>query len=191
MVVPAAGRPRRRPPQRRRRFALWPIVLAGVLFAAALGGVIGALTIGDGGSGSSGSAPPPSGPVHFVSAQAYDPLGDGHEHDEDVQKAIDSSPSTFWETEHYQSFDKQGVGLAVAAAQPVSPKTLTVTTDTPGFTAEIKAGDSPSSATTVAGPKKMDDTTTFQLTGGGRYFVIWITDLGPNDQVHVNEVKAR
>jgi eukaryotic-like serine/threonine-protein kinase len=190
MVVPTAARPRRRPTRRRRRLGLWPVVLAGVLFAAALGGVVGALTIGDGGSGSSGSAPPPSGPVHFVSAAAYDPLGDGHEHDEDVQKAIDSNPATYWETEHYQSFDKQGVGLALAAAQPVSPKRLTVTTDTPGFTAEIKAGDSPSSATTVAGPKTMGDTTNFQLSGGGRVFVIWITNLGPNDQVHVNEVKA-
>jgi hypothetical protein len=36
----------------------------------------------------------------------------------------------------------------------------------------------------------MGDTTTFQLTGGGRYFVIWITNLGENDQVHINEVKA-
>ena len=190
MVVPAAVRPRPRPPRRRRRLGLWPVVLAGVLLAAALGGVVGALTIGDGGNGSSGSAPPSSGPVHFVSAAAYDPLGDGHEHDEDVQKAIDSNPATFWETEHYQSFDKPGVGIALAAARPVSPKTLTVTTDTPGFTAEIKAGDSPSSATTVAGPKTMGETTTFQLSGGGRYFVIWITDLGENDQVHINEVTA-
>jgi hypothetical protein len=94
-------------------------------------------------------------------------------------------------TEHYQSFDKQGVGIALEAARPVSPKTMTVITDTPGYTAEIKAGDSPSTATTIAGPQTVSGTTTFHLRGGGRYFVVWITSLGANDQVHVNEVKAR
>ena len=191
MVVPRAAAPRRRRqrPRRRRRLGVWPAVLSGVALAAIAGGVIGAMTLGGGGGGSS-NPPRPSGPVRFASAAAYDPLGDGHEHDEDVQNAIDADPATFWETEHYRSFDKQGVGLALEASRAVSPKTLTVTTDTPGFTAEIKAGDSPSSATTVAGPKTMGDATTFQLSGGGRYFVIWITNLGPNDQVHVNEVKA-
>jgi predicted Ser/Thr protein kinase len=192
MVVPRTAPPRRRRqgPRRRRRLGVWPAVLAGVVLAAIAGGVIGALTLGGGGGGSS-NPPRPSGPVRFASAEAYDPLGDNQEHDNDVQKAVDSDPATFWETEHYRSFDKQGVGLALEASRAVSPKRLTVTTDTPGFTAEIRAGDSPSAATRVAGPKTMSETTTFQLSGGGRWFVIWITDLGPNEQVHVNEVRAR
>jgi len=195
MIAPSAARarskPRPRKPNRRRRFGVWGLVLVGVALAAIAGGVIGALTLGGGGSGSSGSAPPPSGPVRFVSATAYDPLGDGHEHDEAQRNAIDGDPATYWMTEHYQSFDKQGVGIALEAARPVSPKTMTVITDTPGYTAEIKAGDSPSTATTVAGPQTVSGTTTFHLRGGGRYFVVWITSLGANDQVHVNEVKAR
>jgi len=192
MVVPRAAPPRRRrqSPRRRRRLGVWPAVLAGVVLAAIAGGVIGALTLGGGGGGSS-NAPRPSGPVRFASAEAYDPQGDNQEHDEDVHNAIDSDPATFWETEHYRSFDKEGVGLALEASRPVSPKTLTVTTDTPGFTAEIRAGDSASAATRVAGPKTTSEKTTFQLSRGGRWFVIWITDLGPNDQVHVNEVRAR
>jgi predicted Ser/Thr protein kinase len=193
MVVPRTAPPRRRRqrPRRRRRLGVWPAVLAGVVLAAIAGGVIGALTLGGGGGGSS-NPPRPSGPVRFASEAAYDPLGDNQEHDDDVQNAVDSDPATFWETEHYRSFDKQGVGLALEASRAVSPKRLTVTTDTPGFTAEIRAGDSPSAATRVAGPKTMSETTTtFQLSGGGRWFVIWITDLGPNDQVHVNEVRAR
>src|SRR5439155_1299796 len=190
MVVPRAAAPRRRRqrPRRRRRLGVWPAVLSGVALAAIAGGVIGAMTLGGGGGGSS-NPPRPSGPVRFASAAAYDPLGDGHEHDEDVQNAIDADPATFWETEHYRSFDKQGVGLALEASRAVSPKTLTVTTDTPGFTAEIRAGDSPSATTRVAGPKTISESTTFQLSGGGRWFVVWITDLGPNDQVHVNEVR--
>jgi predicted Ser/Thr protein kinase len=195
MVVPRAAAPRRRRqrPRRRRRLGVWPAALAGVALAALAGGVIGAMTLGDGGGGSP-NAPRPSGPVHFVFAAAYDPLGDNHEeHDEEVQNAIDSDPTTFWETEHYNGaqLGKDGVGIALRAARPVSPKTLTVITDTPGYTAEIKAGDSPSSATTVAGPQSMGETTKFQLSGGGRYFVIWITDLGGNASAHVNEVRAR
>jgi len=34
-------------------------------------------------------------------------------------------------------------------------------------------------------------TTHFAVTNAtGRYFVVWITDLGDNAQVHVNEVTA-
>ncbi len=192
MIVPRAAAPRRRRqgPTRRRRLGIWPAVLIGVVLAAVAGGVVGALTLGGGGSGSA-SPPRPSGPVRFASASAYDPLGDGHEHDEDARNAIDSDPTTFWQTETYQSFDKAGVGLALQAARPVSPKTMTVITDTPGFTAEIRAGDSPSTAKTVADSQTMEATTTFKLRRGGRWFVIWITDLGDNSQVHVNEVRAR
>jgi eukaryotic-like serine/threonine-protein kinase len=192
MVVRPAAAPRRRPrpPRRRRRLGVLPAVLAGIALAALAGGVIGAMTLG-GGGGTSSNPPRPSGPVRFISAEAYDPLGDGQEHDEDAPNATDSDETTFWETEHYRSFDKPGVGIALEAARPVSPKTLTVITDTPGFTAEIKAGDSASTAKTVAGPQTMSETTTFHLSRGGRWFVIWITDLGPNDQVHVNEARAR
>ena len=37
----------------------------------------------------------------------------------------------------------------------------------------------------------VDRTTTFDLSGGGHYFVVWITGLGGYPSVHVNEVKAR
>jgi hypothetical protein len=33
------------------------------------------------------------------------------------------------------------------------------------------------------------DTTTYRLNGGGRYFLVWITDL--SRLAHVNEVRAR
>ena len=35
------------------------------------------------------------------------------------------------------------IGLVLDAGDTVEPRTMTVTTDTPGFTAEIQAGDSP------------------------------------------------
>jgi hypothetical protein len=31
----------------------------------------------------------------------------------------------------------------------------------------------------------------FDLTGGGRYFLVWITSLGGNVQVAIDEITAR
>jgi serine/threonine protein kinase len=195
MVVPRS-RPRapRHSARRRKGWSVWPFVLLGVGLAAVVGGLAGAILLQDNGGGGSGSAPPrPTGPVHFTSAAAYDPFGDGQEHDEAAPAAIDGNDATPWMTEHYQSFTKQGVGLVVGAARAVSPKTVTINTDTPGFTASIKAGDSPtgpfqtvSHSQTIAGT-----TATFNLDGGGRYFLLWITNLGDNAQVRIDEIKAR
>jgi hypothetical protein len=70
---------------------------------------------------------------------------------------------------------------------------MTILTDTPGFTAEIKAGDSSGGPFhTVSRSLTIGGTTgTFNLNGGGRYFLVWITNLGDNDQVRIDEVKAR
>ena len=197
MVVPPQARPSarsRRPAGARRRWSIWPFVLLGVGLAALVGGLAGAIMLQDTGGGGSGSTPPrPSGPVHFTTAAAYDPFGDGQEHDEAVDEAIDGNLTTAWMTEHYQSFTKPGVGLVVGASRAVSPKTVTVTTDTPGFRAKIKAGDSAggpfrtvSNSQTIAGT-----TATFHLDGGGRYFLLWITNLGDNAQVRIDEITAR
>jgi predicted Ser/Thr protein kinase len=194
MIVPPArgarsktvARPRRAPGR-----AIWPVVLLGVGAAALAGGLIGAFVLGDG-DGSKKSPPVPSGPVRFASAQAYDPEGDGHEHDSEAENAIDGDPATYWQTEHYSSFDKSGVGLLLEARRPVTPRSVTITTDTDGFTARIRAGSSASGPFRfVSGPQIVNATTAFPVTGGGRYFVVWITDLGENESAHVNSVRAR
>jgi eukaryotic-like serine/threonine-protein kinase len=197
MVVPPRSRPRsasRHTPRGLRRWSVWPFVLLGVGLAAVIGGLAGAILLQDNGGGSSGSAPPrPTGPVHFTSAAAYDPFGDGQEHDEAAPAAIDGNVTTPWMTEHYRSFTKQGVGLVVGTGHAVSPKTLSIVTDTPGFSAEIKAGDTPTGPFhPVSGSKTIAGTdASFSLSGGGRYFLLWITSLGDNDQVRIEEVRAR
>ena len=197
MVVPPQPRARaksRRPARAPRRWSIWPLVLLGVGLAAVAGGLSGAILLQGNGNSETGGAPPrPTGPVQFTTAAAYDPFGDGQEHDEAAQDAIDGNDATPWMTEHYRSFTKQGVGLVVGANRAVSPKNMTIITDTPGFTAQIKAGDSATGPFhTVSKSRTIANTTaTFSLNGGGRYFLVWITNLGSNDQVRIDEVKAR
>jgi serine/threonine-protein kinase len=199
MIVPAparaTGRGTRRPPRRSRN--VWPFALAGVALAALAGALVGLFVFGGDSSGGSASGNPPSAsaPVHWQSATAYDPPsdgGDGREHDSDAPKAVDGNPSTFWTTETYQDFTatKKGVGIVLDAGKRTAPKTLTVTTDTPGFTAVIKAGSSSTGPfRQVSSSEVTSDTTTYRLNGGGRYFLVWITDL--SRLAHVNEVRAR
>ena len=187
---PAPAQAARRP--RKTRRLVWPAVLLGVGLAALAGGLVGVVLLGGDGNSSAGSPPRPAGPVRFMTATAYDPLGDGTEHDSEAPNAVDGNPSTYWTTETYSSFDKGGVGIVVATRRAVSPRTLTVDTDTSGFTAVIKAGGSAAGPFhRVSSSRMVTGETAFQLNGGGRYFLIWITDLGANSHVHVNEVTAR
>ena len=178
--------PRRRPQRERRsRIPLLLALLAGALVLAALvGGFL--LLRGDDGAGSTAS-----GPVRLEGVASYDPdPGDGREHDELVGDATDGDPASYWTTETYQAFTKPGVGLVLDAGESSEPAQLAVTTDTPGFTAEIRAGDSPDGPfETVAGGKPVGAATVWDLDGpAARYYVVWITGL--DGVAHVNEVEA-
>ena len=125
---------------------------------------------------------------------AYDPYGDNkEEHNDEAPNATDGNSGTYWQTEHYNDgLQKPGVGVVLDAGRTVALKSLTVTSDTPGFTASVRAGSSsggpfsPDSSSQSVGGRA-----TLSLDGhDARYYVVWITDLGSNSSVHVNEVKA-
>ena len=184
--LPAVERSRRRFPP--------PIVigLVGVGVAALVlsliiaGGGTDALT-GDGGGGSGGSGDR----VGLDAVSDFDPDGDETEHPEAVPAATDGDTETSWTTESYSSFDKAGVGIVLDAKSNVELSDLTVTTDTPGYTAVIEASNRPDSGfKTVSDSQTVEDQTTFDLEGGSyRYYLVWITSL--NGRAHVNEVRAR
>ena len=192
--APAPVRRRRTARRSRRRplvYALLAVVAAGVAFAAVvlLGGGSHNGAPG-GGGGSSGTT------VQLHALSGYDPEGDGQEHDELTGLATDGSVSTSWTTESYANVDfgglKHGVGLLLDAGSSVKLAHVTVTTPTPGFTAEIQAGDSSSGPfATDSSPQTVESKTTFTLDGAtAQYYVVWITQLPPGNRAAISEVTA-
>jgi serine/threonine protein kinase len=186
----AQTRPARRG-VRRRGISPWLVLLVGLALIG--GGLAAYLALRDDGGGANGGT---TGPIHVVASNAYDPNGDGQENDSEVANATDGNPSTAWHTEHYKTVEfgnlKDGVGLVVDAGSPVRPRSLTIESDTPGFTADVKAGASSSGPfDTVSSSKQVGLRTTFELSvdPARRYFLVWITRL-PSDALRaaVNEV---
>jgi eukaryotic-like serine/threonine-protein kinase len=192
--VAAPRRRRERSPRRRRRRrlgVLWPIAaVLGVLAVAALA-ALGAMALRDGGSGDPQAAPRPA--ITLTGIGAYDPDGGDGEHDDEAPLATDRDFATFWRTESYDSgLNKSGVGVILDAGREIEPQTMTVTTDTPGFTAEIQAGDSAEGPfETVSQSRTIQNRHRYVLNDvQARYFVVWITELD-SGSMHVNEVTAR
>jgi hypothetical protein len=192
MVVPAAQRLQRQRQRQRKPVSPLPLLI-GLLGALAIAAVVvGLLTLrGD------GQKAPVGKPITIGGAGAYDPYGDGTEHDADAAKATDNTVTTYWATEKYNSglegVHKAGVGLVLDATSVVQLSRITVVTDTPGFTAEIRA-------TNIAGTlgQKVSDsrvlgrTTRFAIkqTEPKRYYLVWITKVAAGVPAHVNEVHA-
>ncbi len=191
MVVPAAQRLQKQ----RHRKPVSPLpLLIGLLGALAIAAVIiGLLTLrGD------NQKVPVGAPITIAGAGAYDPYGDGTEHDADAPKATDGSVLTYWTTEDYNSglegVKKAGVGLVLDATSVVELSRITVVTDTPGFTAEIRAtniegtpGQKVSDSYVVGRTTKFD----IKEPSPKRFYVVWITKLASDGHfAHVNEVRA-
>jgi putative peptidoglycan lipid II flippase len=125
---------------------------------------------------------------------SYDPKGDGQEHTPAAPKATDGNPQTFWSTDQYYAngFTKPGVGLVLDAGSPVKLARLALTTDTPGYEAQIQTSDSPSGGFAPdSGWQTVGTTTTFNLQGRtGRYWMVWLRLPTHTGVAHVNEVKA-
>ena len=201
--------PRRRPQRQRRpagppkdRPMAGPIILllAGIAVLAGILAAVFAFTgSGErltklvhkspvGGGGASAKS------VTLTAVSAYDPDGDGTEHDSSVGDATDGDPGTFWSTEHYNGgLNKDGVGLVLDAGADRKLTQLVVRSNTPGFVAVVQSGGSTSGPfTNVSDSQTAGASTTFSLDGAAaRYYVLWITDLGPSSSVEINEVTAK
>jgi serine/threonine protein kinase len=184
------SRPHRARVARRRR-RLWPLLLLLLVAIAAALVAVFALRGSKGHSSPGGSTG--GGAIALNGVRAYDPSGDLSEHDSSAPSATDGNPSTYWYTEHYvDGLNKPGVGLVLDAGAARKVKSITVKSTTPGFTAEILAGDSLDSTLKVDSTKQtVGASTTFGLRGAtARYFIVWITDLGGLQSARINEITA-
>jgi hypothetical protein len=199
VIAAPAVSPRARPERRRRRRRWSPLAFLLVAVAAvavAVGAYYGVRRTGSDDSNGGGSG---GSPVHLVASNAYDPQGDGREHEEEVANATDGDPATFWETEDYRgsvTFGnlKTGVGIVFDAGRAVKLGSLTVVSDTPGYVARVEAGSSSTGGfTPVSQSQTVGAKTTFRLSvdPAQRYYLLWITRLASGyPRTHVNEVTA-
>ncbi|HWI22571.1 MAG TPA: protein kinase [Baekduia sp.] len=129
-------------------------------------------------------------------SHSFDPDGDGREHGDKTQLAIDDDPATSWSTETYRSFTKPGVGLYLDAAPGVRARALQIRTPTPDFKAEIYATasgppDALSGWTKLAPEREVKSIDKIQLDGAERYryYMVWITALPPGrSKVEISEL---
>jgi eukaryotic-like serine/threonine-protein kinase len=162
------------------------------------------------GTGSLAIAPPrlPSAhgslsQVHLCSgcAQGYNPLGSPKDETPNASLAIDNDLTTYWSTQMYydHKLDKLGTGIYVDADPGTTAHVLRIDTNTPGFSVTIYGANS---TPTYSWPNsewtRVSDSTmiaarreSISLTSRAtryRYWLVWITNLGGNESVQLNEV---
>jgi len=202
-VASAVAAPPPRAP--RRGISPWPVIFV-ILALIAIGAVVAYLVLHGLGSSTkdtgskSGGGTPAGGAIHLKGVTAYDPQGGDGEHNAKAPLATDGDKNTYWETQTYYDAPslagKAGVGLVLDAGRSVKLHQLGFTSETPGFTAQIRAGDSENGPfPDVVGSSETvppDGQATWALTGGAHeYYEIWITRLGGGYQsARINEVRA-
>jgi serine/threonine-protein kinase len=193
----APRRLRRRP----HRLALW-ILIPVVLIAAGTAAYY-VLRPDGAGSGTAAEAPAaaPLTALDLIGAKDFDPPpGDGAEHADEVANAIDGKRGTAWSTEGYSTgtlAPKSGVGLYVSVADAVAARRLELSTDTPGFSAQVYAAAVPAGTLEQWGRPiarlkgEARTAVTLRTPAGERFrsYLIWITKLPPGGKVRLSEVK--
>jgi serine/threonine-protein kinase len=204
------SRKRQRLPLRRRQ----PVVVAvlGLLLVAA---IIAALIFlanrTHHGTGTLAQPPPSKATPHQVSlcdscAHDYNPdalSGPKNQHPEQVNLAIDGDRNTAWSTESYvgDTLGKPGVGIYVDAKPGVDAGSMIVDTDTPGYAVTIYAinakpdpntfNTGPDGWVKVGSAPKVQSRQAIKLSTHDtryRYYLVWITSLGNQSHVDVNEI---
>jgi hypothetical protein len=141
---------------------------------------------------SSSAAAQPGAPIAIVSADVFDPEGDGEpENDGDVPLSYDNDPSTSWSTLEYRGSPafgnlKDGVGIMYDLGSDQNIAGVTLTTSTPGIKVEVRTGEDPDAdldSYAVGATGTVDGTTdlTFDKPAKGRFLLVWVTGLVPSE----------
>jgi serine/threonine protein kinase len=190
-------------PARWRSPRLWGAMLALIAIGAAL--IVTGVVLRAQEDKQPVAGPPPPKPtaanVAIGSASDFDPEGDDkEEHSEEAPRAIDNDLATVWSTENYSQGgglgSKSGVGLYIAARQPVAASRLDLWTRTPGFEVAIYAASKPGAALADWGPRVATAKVDRQrvripldsMRNQARYYLIWITKLPSGNKANIAEV---
>jgi hypothetical protein len=204
----SADLPETEEPGARRRLAFIGVSILALAVVIALAWWIGTnvLTVADSVDEVPGSTPPagsssaqsssaaaqPGAPIAIVSADVFDPEGDGQpENDGDVPLSYDNDPSTSWSTLEYRGSPafgnlKDGVGIMYDLGSDQNIAGVTLTTSTPGIKVEVRTGENPDGdldSYAVGATGTVDDTTdlTFDKPAKGRFLLVWVTGLVPSE----------
>ncbi|WP_456786130.1 protein kinase family protein [Cellulomonas sp. P5_C5] len=130
------------------------------------------------------SAAPAGSPPVIASATSIDPSDADGEHEEDVAKAFDGDPSTFWYTQTYKRDDfagfKDAVGYVINLTQKTTVTTVTLRSNMSGGNVEIRAtdGSNPTGGPVLAsGPFGPEAVFTLDPATETQTLVLWITQL--------------
>jgi eukaryotic-like serine/threonine-protein kinase len=194
MIVPQA-RPRRAKRAKRAVRIPWGAILLVLLAALLVAGGAYLLLHDGGGTPTSAQGASPKR-VQLQGFGAFDPIGGDGEHDSAAGSATDRDPQTFWDTEHYNNFDKDGVGLVLKAPRPTALSRLTVHSVGTDFDAQIKGGDSSSGPfTDLTGDfQPVGASKAFSIDTNGKkylYYLVWLKLPFEGGQAKISEVTAR
>ncbi len=190
----------RAPAPRRTRLRLPGAVALLALIGAVAGGLAILYTPAPTHTGAADAAA--GATVGLLAVAPYDPPpGDGIEDNGRLRYATDGNPATAWATEWYANARfgnlKSGVGIVLAAPRSVRLASLTLRSDTPGFSAIVKSGSAPAGPfRPISASQRVGSRTIFRLSQAtpSRYFLVWITDLPPQTvpryHADINEVTA-
>ncbi len=195
------------------RHRAWAAILALFAVVAGVGVIVWLATRAHHGTGKLSATPPTvsqgrggSTPLQQIRlcnscASGYNPLGSPQNERPYAPLAIDNDTTTYWSTQIYYDrvLNKAGTGLYVDAAPRTVARELRIITNTPGFTVTIYASNQtptytwpnpawvPASQSTAITQHQQQITLTSGSTSY-RYWLVWITALGPNKTVQLNEV---
>jgi eukaryotic-like serine/threonine-protein kinase len=179
-------------------------VAIAVLSALVLGGAITLAAVlasrsgTDGPLGRTGSTNPTSHLIHLSQAMDFDPPpGDGTEHHEEVNNAIDGDQRTAWHTEHYDSqFPKlkPGVGIWVDLGPIQHVGTIKVISTAKGWQAQVRVSVADNAPATLDGFSNIatitGDAPSATVDVMARRVLIWIVKLPPELTMSINEIQV-
>lgn len=164
-----------------------------LLIVAVIAVIAVVATRGDDGAPSGGGDGDGVTPVPVQGASDFDPLGGGGEHGDEVPLAYDGDPATAWTTEGYEQPDlggiKAGVGIWFDLGQEVDVRRVDLTLPVAGsdialyaFAQQPQGGDPGAWGEPVATLAQAGTDEGVDVAAGttGRYWLVWITNLGPD-----------